>query len=178
MPDINSDDALSKTMRMFLDDASYVRYIMKQNMTKNIKMRLMHSAHFVATKNTHKEEQLKKENSIKVQKEDERYTYINVDDNPHLNKYKPRFNTIKKRIPSCHIRQIEPYVKALPRPSGIPMCVMTSPTLECNLESRKSLIRPKTANALPKKKLEIEKNVTQTKEKNKQVKQGGEQDKD
>lgn len=26
MPDVNADDALTKTMRMFLDDASYVRY--------------------------------------------------------------------------------------------------------------------------------------------------------
>ena len=84
-------------------------------------------------------------------KEDERYTYITIDDNPTSNKYKPRFNTIKKRIPSCHIRK--PLTKALPRPGGIPMCIMTSPTLECNLESRKGLIRPKTATALPKKRL-------------------------
>lgn len=56
MPDINADDALSKTMRIFLDDASYTRYQLKQNMTKNIKMRLMHSAQFVATKKPQNEE--------------------------------------------------------------------------------------------------------------------------
>jgi len=56
MPDINADDALSKTMRIFLDDASYLRYQMKQNMTKNIKMRLMHSAHFVLSKKPQTEE--------------------------------------------------------------------------------------------------------------------------